>query len=196
MDFKITSTKGTPVQAFALTEVLMAVGLAGLFFLIICGFSMFCSRSFAALYNYVDLDDVNRVAIDQLTRDVRQANRVSYYGTNGMALTLEATDNNGLTNSISYVYSPNTRTLTRSLGLATGLSDTTTLLKECDRLEFRLGQRNTDVGGYYVFPPQTADINVAKVINVSWVCSRSLFGRKENTESVQTARIVIRKQGS
>jgi hypothetical protein len=32
------------------------------------------------------------------------------------------------------------------------------------------------------------------LIEVSWICSRQIFGKKVNTESVQTAKIVIRKQ--
>ncbi len=189
MECKITSTKKarrTPRSAFALAEMMVTIGVSTLLFLVVCAFGVFCSRSLAALYNYVDLDDVNRIAIDVLTRDVRQANRVSAYGTGGTSLTLEDAD--GVT-SISYIYNPTLRTLTRSRG-----NEHKVLLKECDRLAFTLGQRNTDVGGYDVFPV-TSDISIAKVINVSWVCSRSLFGRKENTESVQTARIVIRKQG-
>jgi len=34
------------------------------------------------------------------------------------------------------------------------------------------------------------------VINVFCMCSRTIFGYKEDSESVQTARIVIRKQGT
>ena len=33
-----------------------------------------------------------------------------------------------------------------------------------------------------------------KLIAVSWVCSRTILGSKMNTESVQTAKIIIRKQ--
>jgi len=57
-----------------------------------------------------------------------------------------------------------------------------------------LRQRNPIDGSLEVY--DAASFDVAKVIDVSWVCSRTIFGRKENTESVQTARIVIRKQGS
>ena len=32
----------------------------------------------------------------------------------------------------------------------------------------------------------------AKLIDVSWKCSRKIMGEKLNTESVQTAKIVIR----
>ena len=57
-----------------------------------------------------------------------------------------------------------------------------------------LGQRNPVGGSYDIYPAATAA--TAKVINVSWMCSRKIFGIKEDTESVQTARIVIRKQGT
>ena len=188
MDFKITFTKKAGrrgPKGFALVEILVAVGVAAILFTVVCGFAMFCSRSFAALYNYIDLDDINRVAIDQLTRDVRQSNRVTSYDTNGMSLTLEDADGT----PISYVFNSNTHTLVRTRG-----TDVRVILKECEKLNFWIGQRNTDVGGYDVF--KAASIATAKVINVSWVCSRSILGQKQNTESVQTARIVIRKQGT
>jgi hypothetical protein len=169
-----------------LAEMLVGIGVAAMLFLAVTTFAMFCSRSFAALYNYVDLDDVNRVAIDRITRDVRQANRVSYFNSNGRSLTLE--DGDAARTAISYVYDPTSRTLTRTRG-----TETSVILKECDSLAFWIGQRNTVLGGYDVFPVAMT-LDTAKVINVKWVCSRSLFGQKENTESVQTARIVIRKQ--
>jgi hypothetical protein len=48
-------------------------------------------------------------------------------------------------------------------------------------------------GSYDVYPAASAA--TAKVVNVSWICSRQIMNGMENTESVQTARIVIRKQG-
>ena len=52
--------------------------------------------------------------------------------------------------------------------------------------------RHSPAGGSYgVYPPAAA-----KVENISWICSRSIFGNSINTESVQTARIVIRRQGT
>ena len=67
-------------------------------------------------------------------------------------------------------------------------------LTECDWLTFDIRQRNSIGGTYDLYPVATP--GTTKVVNVSWSCSRTIFGRKENTESVQTARIVIRKQGT
>ena len=67
------------------------------------------------------------------------------------------------------------------------------LLTGCDALTFTIAQRTPKDGSYEVYPAATPA--TAKVVNVSWNCSRLVLGRKANTENVQTARIVIRKQG-
>ncbi|MBN2506528.1 MAG: hypothetical protein JXQ71_07530 [Verrucomicrobia bacterium] len=159
------------------------MGITTLLVLVVCSFAMFSSRNFVVLANYVELDDANRLAVDHLTRDLRQANRL--IGATSTVLTLEDTD--GFT--LEYAYSPTRRTLTRT---KSGISKV--LLTECDSLTFSLGQRNPVDGSYDVYPAASTD--TAKVVNLSWVCSRKVLGVRANTESVQTARIVIRKQGS
>jgi hypothetical protein len=99
---------------------------------------------------------------------------------------LDIEDADGTT--ISYVYSPGARTLTRTQN---GVSRT--LITGCDTLSFNLGTRNP-IGGTFAVV-STTDVNEAKVVNVSWNCSRTILGVRANSESVQTARIVIRKQG-
>jgi hypothetical protein len=177
-------------HGFALVETLFGVGIAAMLLLAVVAFSIFCGHSFAALFNYVELDDANRIAIDTLTRDVRQASRVSGFNSTGTALALQYVSESSVTNTVSYVYDPLARTFSRISG-----GERRVLLRGCKTLRFSLGQRNTDVGGYDVFPVAT-DFTLAKVINVSWVCARKLTGVAENTESVQTARIVIRKQSA
>lgn len=182
MDCRTTSTEKRRAGS-VLPEAIIAVGVTGILVVTLCAFTFFTGKSFAALFNYVDLDDVNRIAMDTLTRDVRQSNRVTGATTN--TLTLEDADGS----SIVYTYSPTAKTLTRNKN---GVSKV--VLTECSKLSFNLGQRNTSTGGYDVYPAATP--TTCKVVNVSWMCSRSIFGRAENTESVQTARIVIRKQST
>jgi hypothetical protein len=174
------------LAGMTLAEALVGMCIVMLILLALCAFSMFSTRSFATMYNYVDLDDDNRIAMDTLTRDVRQARRV--IDCTASRLILE--DPNG--NTLAFIYDPTARTLTRT-NSATPAA-TKVMLQECDRMLFKIGQRNTVAGGYDVYAAATPE--TAKVVNVSWLCSRTLFGRKENTESVQTARIVIRKQGN
>lgn len=167
-----------------LAEAMVSMCVVMLILMALCAFSMFSTRSFATMYNYVDLDDDNRIAMDTLTRDVRQCRRV--IDCTSSRLILE--DEN--MNILGYIYDATARTLTRTNSATPNA--TKVLLRQCDRMLFKIGQRNTVMGGYDVYDAATPA--TAKVVNASWLCSRTLFGRKENTESVQTARIVIRKQ--
>jgi Tfp pilus assembly protein PilW len=170
-----------------LPEAIIAIGVTAMLVVALCSFTVFTGHNFAALFNYVDLDDMNKTAMDQITRDVRQANQVTAYATN--RLTLQDSDGS----PIVYTYSSLNKTLARTATVG-GVANTKTILTECDKLKFEMAQRNTRYGGYDVVPSTNAAL--CKVVNVSWLCSRKLLGIKENTESVQTARIVIRKQGS
>lgn len=169
----------------ALPEALLGLAVVALLMSVVCSFSVYTARSFAALFNYVELDDANRTAMDILTRDVRQANRVKACAADGHSLVLEDADGTDIT----YVYDPEDQTLTRTKN---GVSQV--LLQGCRRLLFDIRQRNLVGGTYDVYPAATAD--TAKLVSVSWLCGRSILGGLENTESVQTARIVIRKQGT
>jgi hypothetical protein len=69
---------------------------------------------------------------------------------------------------------------------------TEVLLTECDNLSFAIFQRNPINGTYNQYP--TASPATTKLINVTWTCSRKILGNTMNTENVQTAKVVIRKQ--
>ena len=183
---KPTSTKRRPGRSaagFILPEAIFAIAITAVLVLVVAGVAVFSGRSFAALANYVELDDYNRIAIDKLTRDLRQANRVLTASTNSLAI--EDADGS----VISYTYDSSAHTLVR-----THHGIRSVLLQGCDRFAFSLGQRNAVNGTYDIYPAATPA--TCKVVNVAWSCSRKVLGATENTESVQTARIVIRKQGS
>lgn len=184
MDSRITSTKRRLQRRHgtSLVEALIAIGVTGLIMMALASISMVSGRNFVAFANYVDLDSANRIAMDTLTRDIRECNRVTAYTTNRLVIE----DASGF--SIVYLYSADGRKLTRTRN---GVQKT--LLTGCDSLQFNIAQRNPVGGSYNVYP--TATPTDAKVINVSWNCSRTILGHRANTENVQTARIVIRRQG-
>jgi hypothetical protein len=170
--------------------MMMAMGLTTLLVLVICAFSLFTSRSFAGMFNYVDLDERNKLTMDQLSRDVRQAKRLKSCVTNSATMTVQTItleDADGT--DLIYSYNQKHGTLTRVKD-----GKARVVLSGCNELAFHLGQRNTTEGGYDVY--NAASPATCKVINVSWNCSRQILGNKANTESAQTARIVIRKQGT
>ncbi len=169
-------------RGYTLVEVLVMMPIAVLCLAALTGVSMFASRTFNALINYTDLGHQNRYAADLLQQEIRQATRVSAATTNSLTLI----DGSGVT--VSYVFDASTGRLTRTRN---GTSKV--ILTGCDTLRFDLGERPVG-GSYEVYPAASAD--TAKVVDLSWTCSRTILGVKQNTASVQTARVVIRKQGT
>ncbi len=39
-----------------------------------------------------------------------------------------------------------------------------------------------------------ADYATCKVVQLDWICSRKIFKESDNTESIQSAKVVIRKK--
>jgi Tfp pilus assembly protein PilW len=62
-----------------LVEALIATGITGLLILVLMSITMFSGRAFAAFYNYVDLDDHNKIAMDTITSDLRECNKITAY---------------------------------------------------------------------------------------------------------------------
>jgi prepilin-type N-terminal cleavage/methylation domain-containing protein len=181
MDFKITSTKKRR-SGFTLVEMLVGVGIAGIGVMALSALSSYTARSFAAMLNYADLDNASRNALDLMSQQIRQTNHL----TDGDATHLVFEDYDGKT--LTYQYSAVARTLTRS---QTGEPDKL-LLRNCDELVFSLFQRNPMSGSYDVYP--TATPATCKLVQLRWTCSRDLLRARVNTESVQSSKIVIRKQ--
>ncbi len=164
-----------------LVELMVALAVASLLLLAVAVLGIYGGRSFAGLANYTDLDAKSRNALDRLTKDVRQVNRLT--ASTATSLTFEDADGS----SLQYVFSPDDRTLARVKGGVTEV-----LLTECDDLSFAIFQRNPINGTYDQYP--TASPATTKLINVTWTCSRKILGNTMNTENVQTAKVVIRKQ--
>lgn len=188
MDCRTTSTipskRGR--QGFTLTEVLVAAGLAGVLMVAVLSLAFFSARSFAALTNYVDLDNHSRNTLDLILREIRQADQLTHHST--YSISFQHTDPvSGSPFTISYVYSPSARTLTRVQGSVRNI-----LLRECDFLRFSIFQRNPLPGTWDQYP--TADVTTCKLVQLTWVCSRTILGARVNTESVQSAKVVIRKK--
>jgi Tfp pilus assembly protein PilW len=162
-------------------ELLISMG-AGV---LICGgiasFMLFSAKSFQAMSNYADLDTYARLALDKMTQKIRQANGVSTCTSN----TLVLVDSDG--GALTYAYNASDKTLTETKG-----SSSHVLLRDCEGLNFSIYQRNPISGTYDQYPAASA--GTCKLVSIQWVCAKSILGDIRNSESVQTAKIVIRKQ--
>ena len=145
---------------------------------------MFSLRSFQSLSNYSVLDGQNREALDIISRELREAKSISSFD-NYLQNKLVFVDGNNKT--VTYQFNRYSKTLTRSSG-----SINTVLLTNCSLINFRLGTRAVSTN--YVYDP-TSDPDHAKIIDLTWKTSKSLLNNRiTQSENVQTARIVIRKQ--
>jgi prepilin-type N-terminal cleavage/methylation domain-containing protein len=173
-------TRPTPRRAgFTLIEVMVASALGVLALAIVGALTWFSSRSFAAIANYVDLDQASQFALDKMSREVRQAQSLTDF--TSTSLTFADVDNNPL----SFIYDPERRTLVRVSG-----GQTNTLLQGCDFLEFSKYQHTAISNTFDAYTP--AFVTNTKLVQVTWMCSRKILGAKVNTESVQSAKIALR----
>ncbi len=186
MVFKITSIKAGKRRlrtGFTLVELMVTVAIGSIVLGGLAALMFYTGRSFAALVNYVDLDSYSRNALDTMSREIRQTRRL----VSGTSTRLEFEDFDG--GSLIYEYNADARTLTRTRN---GVTNAEPLLKECNFLQFSMYQRNPVNGKYDQYPTATAA--QCKLVQLRWICSRDLIKSRRNTESVQSAKIVIRKQ--
>jgi hypothetical protein len=186
MVFKTTSTasiaKRKHRSGAALIDLLVGTGIAALVLTGVSLLSLFGSRSFAAMGNYVNLDQYSRDALDRMSREIRQCKRLVSADTTYLWFE----DHDG--QDLLYYYVPSSKLLYR---FKNWQMDAKPLLKECDFLKFSIFQRNPILGTYDQYP--TAVPETCKLVQLSWICSRRLLGSTKNTESVQSAKVVIRK---
>ena len=96
-----------------LVELMVATGVGSIVLAAVMALSLFSARSFAALGNYVDLDIKSRTALDQMSSDIRQADKLT--AASSTSLTFQTTDpNTSNTVSLVYTYNPATQIQTRT----------------------------------------------------------------------------------
>ena len=174
-----------------MVEVLVAMGLGSIILAAVASLIMYASKSSLAMVNYTELDGKSRYALDVISREMRQANALMAFQ-NNRSLTMTNSDQ---ATAIILTYDPNARTLVMS---KSGTDQT--LLTECDNFAFSLYQRTPYIAATnIIYYPATntagvVDVGLCKLINLSWKCSRTIFAQKVNTESVQSAQIVLRNK--
>src|SRR6266498_3896157 len=204
MDCTITSLTRMPHKVrcagLTLVEMLVAIGISGIVFVAVGMMIFFSGRSYAALANYVDLDNKSRSALDQMSKEIRQVDCVTNSATatlpSGQVVTnrivLRGTETDGTTTyTLTYDYNPTNKTLVRTK-VGGSYPGSKTLLTGCTYLNFGMYQRVPIDGTLEQF--DAADYATCKVVQLDWICSRKIFKDTDNTESIQSAKVVIRKK--
>jgi Tfp pilus assembly protein PilW len=173
-----------------LVELQVASAVAVILFAAVMALAFYTARSFAAFTNYIDLDANSRNALDLMSTEIRQADLLT--AATSTSLAFQTTDPaTGATHSLKYAYDPGRKVVTRTYDGGTP----EVLLTECTYLQFGTFQRNATPTLETAFEPvATSQPNLCKVVQLTWVCSRKILGKTANTESVQSAKVVIRKK--
>jgi len=177
-------------QAWTLLEMMMAVGIFAMSSIGLMGIYLFSVKSMGSMYNYSLLDQCNRQAMDLLSREIRQSKNVVAYTTNSITI-LSANDDGSNGPYITYSFVPNTKKMMRTSSDGTSKA----LLNECSLLSFQLFTRCPSNGVFGSFPVALNNwSNTVKVLQLTWKTSITTPTCLGNSENIQTARIVLRKQ--
>lgn len=184
-----------PARAFSLIELLVSTGLGSVLLTAVAALTMYGARSFAAMVNYVDLDVKSRNTLDMVTREMREMTALIAYQTNLPVKFIVLTNaTEGKAMKLAY-YSQTGTLVFEKTGEAAEVK-----LTNCDRWDFDLSNRvpiltSTNITFHdAVNGTGQLDPSFVKLINMSWTCSRPIRGVKANTETMQTAQIVLRNK--
>jgi len=180
-------------SGMTLVEVMMASGISTIVLAIVAVLIVFAVRSFAALANYQNLDQASSTAADLMSKEIRNATGVVSFqnvGTTKWILFANTNASPAYTTRYEWTDADQTLTAQRSDEAAANV-----LLTGCERWDFTFQQRTPLRGPEYGFSTNMVSQAECKVVTMTWKCSRTLNGTKLfNTESVQTAQIVMRNQ--
>ncbi len=181
------------VRAYTLVEILIATAIFSLSGLALAFLMVFVTRSFQGLTNYAVLDKYNRQAMDALTAEIRQATKFIDCTSNATSRTLTILNGDGA--NVTYTFDSTKEQLTRKVAGGS----TSVVLTNCSLLNFNLYLRPPPANSFDDYHP--VDMTAAnwpqtvKIVQLTWKTGMQLFPTPNfNSEDVQTARIVIRKQ--
>lgn len=160
-----------------LTEVLVSTGIGGVVLAAVASLSFYSARSLAGVSNYTQLDQQSRNALDTMSLRIRTATRLTSYSTNHLTFDYEG-------GTLSYRFSDRDKKLYQTLN-----GNTTALLEDCETLTFTVFQRNVASNTFNQFI--ASGTNDAKSVMLNWMCRKTVLNLA-NTESIQSARIVVR----
>jgi hypothetical protein len=170
-------------------EIMVATGVFSISGIALATIFLFCIRSFAAMTNYAVLDKYNREAMDTITREIRQSRRIVDYTTNANSRSLTLVNGDGA--NVTYTFDSQNQRFTRNDGALK------LMLTNCNLLDFQLYVRPPASNSFDNYPValNTNWQQTVKVVELTWKTSMNICPTAQiNSEDVQTAKIVIRKQ--
>ena len=123
-------------RGFTLVEAIVSTCISVLAFAAVASMLLYGSRSTAIVGNYADMNRFDVNALDQMTTDIRQANKVLSCTTNQLQLQAVDINTGVVASTLTYTYSPLAQTLVRSYEgvtntLLTGIVANSLQFKRC-----------------------------------------------------------------
>lgn len=184
---RIDSTR----TGFTIMELMVAVAIGMIALAIVAALTIYGLRSFTAIGNYTDLDAKSRAALDEISVELRSATAINGLEANPPIRWLSFTNTTDHT-GIKITWDQTARTLVTTRYKQGSSPFVKTNLTECDWWEFSLYQQSPKAGTTNEFHVFQGGLNHCKLVNMSWRSSRTMLGKKWHTETVQTAKIVLR----
>jgi hypothetical protein len=164
---------------FTLVEYVMAMGIGMLVLAAVCVLWTYASTNCAALLNYVDMANSSKLALDKMSLEIRNAQSLTSIASKQIVFV------NQDAQEMRYAYDSTNKTMTE---IRAGQQKV--LLTGCDSFQFSGFKRVTTNSSFVL--SSTTDPALCKVVQVMWLCSRSLVGNRKNTELQYSAQIVVR----
>lgn len=166
---------------FTLVELMVTFAITVLVAAVVAAFIFYSSRSFVAMSHYTEMNQKSQIALDKMSKEIRQANKVTELSSTSVKL------QNADGSTFAFTFDPQNRKLSR---VANGTS--TTYLKECDSMQFKLYQHVMKSNSFDCY--ETSNLGNARIIQVTWSCSRPVLGSKGTTDSIQASKITLRNR--
>ncbi len=164
-----------------LIEMMVTVGIGSLVALVLASLTLYSSRSFLSMANYTDLNKRSRVALDYMSKEIRQSRGLKTRTPTSLEFQLDSAGSNLL----SYTWDKTGSTLTQ-----VKMGATNVLLYHCTFWTNSIYQRNLKSNSMDLVE---ASVSETKLIQLQWICSYDQM-KATNSESVQSMKIVIRKK--
>lgn len=171
-----------------LVEMMVAIGCGSLVFLVLGAVSLYSARSFSSMVEYSELNRSSRLALDNISQEIRQSRGLKSYSQSSNACEMVFNVDVKGTKTFSLAYDKPTQTLTQTWPG----EKTNVLSQDCTAFSFKLFQKSP-IPNSFNFAP-TTDAKECKLVQLDWTCQRDAAPTIDVTDSVQTMKIVIRKK--
>jgi Tfp pilus assembly protein PilW len=177
-------------RGFSLVETLIACALFGIAGIALASVYLYSCRAFAAMANYAQLDQNNRLGMDKMTKEIREARMVMQATNDGSGAAITILNNVG--DTVKFTFDPRVQALTRMVNA----SAPEVMIPNCQMMAFDVRQRTPTNGQFDNFPQLTANDSI-QVITLTWRAWKSIPGTSTNigtSEEIQSAYVVVRNQ--